>query len=213
LLKNINCGELRNTDAGNEVTLAGWVNRRRDHGGVIFIDLRDRSGIIQCVFNPALSAGSYKVADELRNEYVVQITGKVSLRPQGTENPGLPTGGVEVMAAEAKILNASKTPPFYINEDSEVDESLRLKYRYLDLRREKMRDNLILRHRIVKFIRDYLDKRTFLEIETPVLIKSTPEGPTSRPILRFTPVAAAAKAVAHGRRNRTVFPDCQMLSG
>lgn len=176
MLKNVNCGELRNGDADKEVTLAGWVNRRRDHGGVIFIDLRDRSGIVQCVFNPALSAESYKVADELRSEYVVQVKGKVSLRPEGTQNPGLPTGDIEVIPEEAKILNTSKTPPFYINEDSEVDESLRLKYRYLDLRREKMRNNIILRHRIVKFIRDYLDKRVFIEIETPILIKSTPEG-------------------------------------
>jgi aspartyl-tRNA synthetase len=176
LLKNFDCGELRADNTGSEVTLAGWVNRRRDHGGVIFIDLRDRSGIIQCVFNPAVSAEGYKVADELRSEYVVQVKGKVSLRPEGTQNPDLPTGAVEVMAEEARILNTSRTPPFYINEDTEVEEGLRLKYRYLDLRRERMKDNLILRHRIVKYIRDYLDKRGFIEIETPVLIKSTPEG-------------------------------------
>ncbi len=176
MLKSINCGELRKDNAGQEVTLAGWVNRRRDHGGVIFIDLRDRSGIVQCVFNQEVSAESYKIADELRPEYVVQIKGKVSPRPQGTENPDLPTGAIEILATDAKILNTSKTPPFYINEEAEVDESLRLKYRYLDLRRERMKDNIILRHRVVKFIRDYLDNRDFVEVETPVLIKSTPEG-------------------------------------
>jgi len=170
------CGELRKEHVGETATLSGWVNRRRDHGGLIFIDLRDREGITQTVFNPAESPGAHSVAAELRNECVVKVKGKVSLRPQGTENKNLATGEIELLAEDAEILNMAKTPPFYINEDVEVDEALRLKYRYLDLRRERMQRNIILRHRVVKFMRDFLDARGFLEIETPVLIKSTPEG-------------------------------------
>jgi len=158
------------------VTIAGWVNRRRDHGGLIFIDLRDREGIVQTVFNPELSATSHSIANELRNEYVVQVKGRVSLRPAGTENRNLPTGDVELIADDVEILNRAKTPPFYINEEIEIEETLRLKYRYLDLRRERMQRNIVLRHRVVKFIRDFLDTKGFIEIETPVLIKSTPEG-------------------------------------
>ncbi len=158
------------------MTIAGWVNRRRDHGGLIFIDLRDREGIVQTVFNPELSATSHSIANELRNEYVVQVKGRVSLRPAGTENRNLPTGDVELIADDVEILNRAKTPPFYINEEIEIEETLRLKYRYLDLRRERMQRNIVLRHRVVKFIRDFLDTKGFIEIETPVLIKSTPEG-------------------------------------
>jgi aspartyl-tRNA synthetase len=158
------------------VTLAGWVDRRRDHGNLIFIDLRDRQGIVQVVFNPELSASCHELANQMRNEYVVQVVGHVSRRPSGTENLKLPTGEIEVVAQEVVILNPSKTPPFYINESVEVDENLRLRYRYLDLRRSRSRDNLILRHRVVKFIRDFLDSHDFIEVETPVLIKSTPEG-------------------------------------
>ena len=170
------CGDLRKEHVGQEVTIAGWVNRRRDHGGLIFIDLRDREGIVQAVFNPEASAANHSIANELRNEYVVQVRGRVSLRPQGTENRNLPTGDVELVAEDVEILNRAKTPPFYINEEIEIEEPLRLKYRYLDLRRERMQRNIILRHRVVKFIRDFLDARGFIEIETPVLIKSTPEG-------------------------------------
>lgn len=158
------------------MTLAGWVNRRRDHGGLIFIDLRDREGIVQTVFNPEISSSSLNSAEEMRNEYVIKLTGEVALRPAGTENPKIPTGEIEVIVKEAEILNTSNTPPFYINEDVEVDENLRLKYRYLDLRRPRMKETLLLRHRITKFMRDFLDARGFVEIETPILIKSTPEG-------------------------------------
>ena len=176
MLKKNSCGELRKEHIGDSVTLAGWVNRRRDHGGLIFIDLRDREGITQVVFNPEISASCHQLAEELRSEYVVRISGEVARRPQGTENPQLATGDIEVIARDADILNSSKTPPFYINEDIEVDENLRLKYRYLDLRRERMKENLLLRHRVIKFIRDFLDAKGFVEVETPILIKSTPEG-------------------------------------
>ncbi len=176
MLKSHSCGELSKKHVGTKVTLAGWVDRRRDHGGLIFIDLRDRGGIVQVVFNPEVSKSCHEIASEMRSEYVVRVSGKVALRLPGTENPKLPTGDIEVIAQNTDILNPSKTPPFYINEDVEVDESLRLKYRYLDLRRAKMKGNLILRHRVVKFMRDFLDARGFIEVETPILIKSTPEG-------------------------------------
>jgi aspartyl-tRNA synthetase len=176
LLKSHSCGELCKEHVGVDVTLAGWVDRRRDHGGLIFIDLRDREGITQVVFNPETSNQCHLIASDIRNEYVVLVSGEVAPRPPGTENPKLPTGDIEVNARKVKILNPSKTPPFYINEDIEVEESLRLKYRYLDLRRNRMKENLLLRHKIVKFIRDFFDVKGFIEVETPVLIKSTPEG-------------------------------------
>jgi aspartyl-tRNA synthetase len=176
VLKSHSCGSLGGKHTGRVVTLAGWVHRRRDHGGLIFIDLRDGEGVVQVVFNPEVSEATHEMANELRNEYVVKVVGEVVRRPPGTENPKLPTGEIEVVAHEVEILNTSRTPPFYINEETEVDENLRLKYRYLDLRRSHMRDNIILRHRVVKFIRDFLDARGFIEIETPILIKSTPEG-------------------------------------
>jgi aspartyl-tRNA synthetase len=176
LLKSRNCGELREEHAGQKVTLAGWVHRRRDHGGKVFIDLRDREGIVQVVFNAQISQEAYEIAGALRGEYVLQVTGEVARRPKGTENRKLTTGDIEVIAERAAILNPSKTPPFYISEDEEIDESLCLKNRYLYLRRPRLRDNLILRHKVIKFIRDFLGAREFLEIETPILIKSTPEG-------------------------------------
>ena len=176
MLKTISCGDLRTEHVGEDVTLAGWVDRRRDHGKLIFIDVRDRQGSVQVVFNPESAPEAHRMAEQLRNEWVVQVIGEVRARPEGTANVNLPTGEVEVGADRLSVLNESKTPPFDVNEDSEVDELLRLKYRYLDLRRPKMRDMLILRHRVVKFIRNFLDDRGFLEIETPILIKSTPEG-------------------------------------
>jgi aspartyl-tRNA synthetase len=168
---------LRAAHDGTVTTLSGWVNRRRDHGGIIFIDLRDRSGYVQVVLNPEhLPAEDYETAERLRSEWCIEITGAVRRRPEGTENPALPTGEVEVMVEGLTVLNQSLTPPFYITNDVDADESLRLRYRYLDLRRPKMQDNLRLRHQAVKYIRDYLDGHGFLEIETPILIKSTPEG-------------------------------------
>ena len=176
MLKTHSCGELTKKNIGNEVTLAGWVDRRRDHGGLIFIDLRDRGGILQVVFNPETSKAAHKKASGMRSEYVIQVSGKVASRQKGTENLKLATGEIEVIADSTEILNPSKVPPFYINEDIEVDENLRLKYRYLDLRRARMKKNLQLRHRVVKFTRDFLDGKGFIEIETPILTKSTPEG-------------------------------------
>jgi aspartyl-tRNA synthetase len=176
MLKTHNCGELQAKHIGQEVTLAGWLNRRRDHGGLVFIDLRDRSGVVQVVANPNAAPEAHAAAQEARGEFVLQIKGTVRARPEGLVNPDIPTGEVEVLAHDVKILNRAKTPPFYIYDDSPVDEALRLKYRYLDLRRARMQRNLILRHRVVKYIRDYLDVRGFVEIETPILFKTTPEG-------------------------------------
>jgi aspartyl-tRNA synthetase len=175
-LKTHTCGQLRSKDADQSVTLAGWVHRRRDHGGLVFIDLRDRWGITQVVFNPDTSPEAHAAARDLRAEYVVKVTGVVRCRPPGLENPDLATGEIEVVAKDADILNSAKTPPFYINEDVPVEESLRLRYRYLDLRRQRMQANLILRHKVVKFIRDALSDEGFIEVETPILFKSTPEG-------------------------------------
>lgn len=170
------CGELTKANVGQQVTLAGWVNRRRDHGGLIFLDIRDRYGMTQVICDPERSPEAHRAASEARSEYVVQVRGTVVKRLPGTENPNLSTGEIEVAAEELLTLNPARTTPFPISDAITVDESLRLKYRYLDLRRPKMRDNMVLRHRIVKYMRDYLDERGFLEIETPMLMKSTPEG-------------------------------------
>lgn len=161
---------------GNEVVLNGWVDTRRDHGGLIFIDLRDRSGIIQVVLSPEVNIEAFHLGEQVRSEYVVAVKGEVSHRPAETENPNLKTGKVEVYVREMEVLSPAKTPPFYIENDIDVDENLRLKYRYLDLRRPEMRDNLMLRHRVIKVMRDFLDDQGFIEIETPILTKSTPEG-------------------------------------
>jgi aspartyl-tRNA synthetase len=174
--KTHSCGELRAGNAGQQVTLAGWVHRRRDHGGLTFVDLRDHTGLVQVVTDPEKAPAAHQAFEPVRNEWVLQIVGTVRKRPEGMANPDLPSGEVEVAISELKVLNQAKTPPFSINKEEEVDENARLKYRYLDLRREKMQSNLALRHRVVKFIRDYLDKEGFLEIETPILFKTTPEG-------------------------------------
>ncbi|MGQ9833191.1 MAG: aspartate--tRNA ligase [Candidatus Villigracilaceae bacterium] len=177
MYKTHTCGELRASHAGQTVTLAGWVNRRRDHGGIAFIDLRDRFGVVQVVCTPGLSPESDQAVEALRNEWVIQVEGKVQLRPAGMQNPNIATGEIEVIASQVRILNPSKTPPLYISNDKEEpDENLRLKYRYLDLRRERMKRNVELRHEVVLFIRNYLSQRGFLEIETPILFKTTPEG-------------------------------------
>jgi aspartyl-tRNA synthetase len=176
MYKTHTCGELRPIHSGQTVTLSGWVNRRRDHGGVTFIDLRDRTGIVQVVANPIDSPQAHREVADARMEWVLQVKGVVQQRPEGMENPKLPTGEIEVDVKEVRVLNPAKTPPFMIYKEEEVDEQTRLRYRYLDLRRERMRSNLVIRHRVVKFIRDFLDEQGFIEIETPILFKTTPEG-------------------------------------
>ncbi|MSQ41909.1 MAG: aspartate--tRNA ligase [Dehalococcoidia bacterium] len=175
-MKSHGCGELRESDAGTRVTLAGWVHRRRDHGGLIFFDLRDSSGLVQVVVHPERSSAAFATAQELRPEYVVRVTGEVVPRREGTRNDDLPTGAIEVATAELEVLNASETPPFPVNQETPVDEATRLRYRYLDLRRERMASNLRLRHRVVRFMREFMAREGFIEIETPVLNVPTPEG-------------------------------------
>jgi aspartyl-tRNA synthetase len=169
------CGGVGIAQVGTVVDLRGWVNRRRDHGGLVFVDIRDRDGITQVVFDPALS-DAFSLGHTLRNEDVIAVVGAVRARPPGTENPKLATGAVEVAASELRVLSRSQTPPFPVNEEVDVDESLRMQYRYLDLRRPRLQRNLTIRHKLVKAMRDFFDERDFLEIETPNLIKSTPEG-------------------------------------
>ncbi len=176
MLKTHNCGDLRIEHVGQRVTLAGWVHRHRSHGGVVFINLRDRSGIVQVTFDQKSTPEAFALADQVRPEWVLQLQGTVQCRPEGSENRDMPTGQVEVAAEDLTVLNRAKTPPFYIDREAGEAETLRMKYRYLDLRRERMQRNLLLRHRVVKFIRDFLDARGFVEIETPILTKSTPEG-------------------------------------
>jgi aspartyl-tRNA synthetase len=175
MLKDTYCGELGLADAGRAVRLAGWVHRRRDHGGLIFIDLRDSRGLVQVVFSPDNPA-SHEVAHRARNEWVLAVEGVVRARAPETVNPNMATGEVEVVPAQARVLNESLTPPFYINETVDVEEQLRLKYRYLDLRRPEVARVIRLRHDVVRFIRTFLSDRGFCEVETPTLIKSTPEG-------------------------------------
>ncbi len=169
------CGDLRAADVGKTVTLCGWLHRRRDHGGLVFIDLRDRTGLLQVLFDPG-NKELFAKAKELRPEFVLEIRGKVGRRPAGTENPNLPTGEVEVVTESFDILNPSKTPPFEIADEGVASEEIRLAYRYIDLRRRKMQENLILRHRISQSARNFLDREKFIEVETPILTKSTPEG-------------------------------------
>lgn len=171
-----NCCELVSGDAGSEVVLMGWVQRRRDHGGVIFVDLRDREGITQVVFNPDFNKEVHEKAHAIRSEYVIGIKGRVSMRPEGMANPNLKTGGIEVFATELKILNEAATPPFQIEDTVDVSENVRLKHRHIDLRRPDIQKNLILRHKSAVSVRQYLNGLGFIDIETPVLTKSTPEG-------------------------------------
>jgi len=176
MYKTHTCGELRISDVGKTVTLAGWVHRYRDHGGIYFIDLRDRFGLTQVVINPEDSPELSKLVADVRVEWVLQVIGEVRARPADAKNPNLDTGDIEVYASEINVLNTCKPLPFSINKEENTDETLRLKYRFLDLRRERMQKNLILRHKIIKYMRDYLDAKDFLEIETPILFKTTPEG-------------------------------------
>ena len=176
MYKTNSCGELSADDVGRQVTLAGWVDRRRDHGGVTFVDLRDRFGIIQLVTNPEISPGAHRALEPVRMEWVIQAEGTVRPRPEGMENPDLPTGEIEVEVTRIKVLNPANTPPFLINQEEVVDEQTRLEFRYLDLRRKRMQNNILLRHRVTQFIRRYLDQQSFLEVETPILFKTTPEG-------------------------------------
>lgn len=176
MLKTHNCGELRAEHVGQTVTLAGWVHRWRDQGGLVFLDLRDRWGITQLTIDQESVPEAHAAASQARSEWVLQVQGEVIARPDGMTNPNMSTGEIEVLVNEVVILNRAKTPPFYINKEDNVDESLRLKYRYMDLRRERMQNNILLRHRVIKYIRDYLDKEGFIEIETPILFKTTPEG-------------------------------------
>jgi aspartyl-tRNA synthetase len=172
----VTCGSLRLDDVGQEVVLRGWVHRRRDLGGLIFIDLRDRFGLTQIVFNPEIAPETHETASDVRSEFVLEVRGVVRERPEGTRNPKLATGDVEVEGLGLSVLNPARTPPFEIAQTTDVDESVRLRYRYLDLRRERMQRNMLLRHAVVRHMRDYLSDRGFIEVETPLLIKSTPEG-------------------------------------
>ena len=169
------CGQLRDSHIDDQVSLCGWVHRRRDHGGVIFLDVRDHAGIVQVVFDPD-TVESFKLADQVRNEYVLNITGRVRTRDAAAINPKMATGMIEVLGKELTILNASETPPFQLDEHSDAGEDVRLRYRYIDLRRPEMQDKLRLRSKVSHFIRNYLDQQDFIDIETPILTKATPEG-------------------------------------
>ncbi len=176
MIRTHRCGDLRKEEAGERVTLCGWVHSRRDHGGVTFIDLRDTAGVVQVVFNPAVSGDAHETAQELRSEFCVKVEGEVKARKEGTTNPNLDTGEIEVAAQGLEILSRAETPPFQVDEHRDVDEMLRLKYRYLDLRRPSMQRNLKLRHQIISAIRRFFDAEGFVEVETPMLTRATPEG-------------------------------------
>jgi aspartyl-tRNA synthetase len=176
MIRDKGCGEIKETDIGSVKKIAGWVFRRRDHGGLIFIDLRDRSGLCQVVFSPDVSGEAHEKAHNLRAEYVIAVSGEIRKRPAGTENSALPTGMTEMYVQDLEVLNEASPMPYNMEEAAEAGEALRLKHRYLDLRRPEMQHNMVLRHRVSKMIRDFLDEKEFLEIETPMLTKSTPEG-------------------------------------
>ena len=170
------CGALRAKDAGAAVILSGWVGRKRDHGGVVFLDLRDREGAVQVVAHPQDAPAAHAVASEAKPESVLRVVGEVRIRPEGTANPGLATGEVEIAATTVEVLSEADTPPFPVEDDVDVDEVLRLRYRYLDIRRPEMTEVLRLRHRVLATIRRFFDERGFVDVETPMLTKSTPEG-------------------------------------
>lgn len=215
------CGELRSANIGEEVTLTGWVSRRRDHGGLIFCDLRDREGITQINFDPEHSDGdAFKIAETMRPEWPILVHGIVRDRGHDAVNPKLATGEIEVLVDHAQVLNRSKTPPFQIEDGIETAEDTRLRYRYLDLRRPEMAARLRLRSDFTFAIRSALHDRAFTEVETPALFKSTPRGrsrlrgaqpPAARQLLRPAAVPAAAQAAAHGRWRRALLPGCQVL--
>ena len=208
-LRRVTCGDLTSAAEGAAVELKGWVNTTRDHGGLVFFDLRDRFGVTQVVVDPKVRPEAGTVASSLRSEDVVAVRGSVRRRPAGTENRKLATGEIEVAADTIEVLNRSKTPPFPIHDEGDVEESLRLRYRYLDLRRPNLQRNIALRHRAVKAVRDYLDGRGFLEIETPMLIKQTPLA--RRRLLRVAAIAATLQAAAHGGRLSPLLPDRALL--
>src|ERR671932_1671525 len=174
--RSMMCGDVSAADIGRTIVLQGWVHTVRDHGGLIFVDLRDRAGLVQVIVNPATAAAAFEAASGLHDEYVVEVEGKVERRPAGSENPRIATGEVEVHANHGEVLNPCLPLPFPVAEESQVDERLRLQYRYIDLRRPRMARNLVLRHKVVKYIRDFLSDQGFLEIETPILANPTPEG-------------------------------------
>ncbi len=198
-------GELRASDAGTSARLAGWVHRRRDHGQLIFLDLRDRHGLTQVVIDKADAPGAHEIASRVRSEFVVTVAGEVARRLEGTENPRLPTGEIELQVTDFEILSEAKTPPFYINEpDAPVDESLRLKYRYLDIRRQPMADRLLLRSRMVQSIRQVHHENGFVEVETPTLIKSTRRAPATSSSRAGSSRAASTRC----RRARSSSSSC-----
>ena len=216
------CGDLRKADAGKTVTLCGWVSKRRDHGGIIFIDLRDRHGLVQVVIDPAHDEKDFHKAEGVRSEYVLQVRGLVRERSAETVNPHLPTGEVEVVVKDLNVLNPSKTPPFYIQDGIDVDENVRLRYRYLDLRRPEMQQNLILRHQVTKAIPGLPGQTGFPGNRDT---GSDPEHPGRGPglsgaqpcepwqVLRPAPVSPAVQTAADDCRHGTVFPDCPVLPG
>ncbi len=223
LKRTHSCGVLRAKDAGLEVVLMGWVQRRRDHGGLIFVDLRDREGITQVVFNPEINPDAHTKAGVLRDEFVLAVRGLVNPRPPEMVNPQLATGEIEVMVAELRILNTAKTPPFEL-EDYKVDvsEALRLKYRYLDLRRPSVMKNILFRHRAAQVVRQFLNDQGFIEVETPILTKSTPEGARDYLVpsrvqpgqfLRPAPVAPALQAAPDDGRPGSLLSDLPLLPG
>ena len=223
LMRSHNCGELRSAHLSQEVTLCGWVAKRRDHGGLVFADLRDRFGLTQVVFDPALAGGAaaHEVAGKLRSEFVIWYKGKVRQRPAGMTNSNLTTGEIEVACTELVILSEAKTPPFPIEDEVDVAETVRLKYRYLDLRRPALQKNLLIRHRMLSIVRNHLDQNGFVEVETPILYKSTPEGardfivPSRLNPGTFctSPVPTDFETTFDGEWSGSLLPDCAMLSG